>query len=59
MDFNIAIKFFLKFKILELVLVVFSGSKLKGIESQNNFGYPSEDFIDNYLYEINRRSYEN
>ena len=36
----------------------FLESKLKGVESQNSFGYPSEDFIDNYLYENYRSSYE-
>ncbi len=36
----------------------FLESKLKGLEYQNSFGYPSEDFIDNYLYKIHRSNYE-
>lgn len=35
----------------------FLENKLKGVKSQNSFGYPSEDFIDNYIYENYRSSY--
>ena len=32
--------------------------RLRGLKCENRFGYPSEDFIDNYLYENYRSSYE-